>query len=271
MAQYDTTATCQEDVVLREASPNTNFNGSNLDIISATNDERSIFSFKPPPKPVGADSLDRITLVTTYKAQNVDNSNRTWNVYEIVQNWTESSATWNRYNGTGNLWTLAGGDRGTFITAIKAGSPSYGSSFSFDISTLGVDWSKNYDVLIKDANEGNATIVGKRIFDTESVATVAWMPHIVVTFSDNPPDAITDLTISPDVSLSEASYTFRQRAVLKWTASNANDFGRYRIRVGVNRSDSANHIHKAFISSRGSTTYLDETIYPESATGGSTI
>src|SRR3990167_4642228 len=133
MAKYDTTATCQEDVVLREASPNTNFNNSNLDVLSSTNDELSIFSFKLPPKPVGADSLDRITLVTTYKERDNDNSNRTWNVYEVVQNWTESSATWNRYNGAGNLWTVAGGDRGTFITAIKAGTPSYGASFSFDV------------------------------------------------------------------------------------------------------------------------------------------
>src|SRR3990167_11376482 len=93
------------------------------------------------------------------------------------------------------------------------------------------------------------------------------LPHITVRFDDDAPTAITDMTVTPDISLSEASYTFRQRALLKWAASEADDFSRYRIRFGVNRSLAANHTHKAFVSSRASNSFLDTTLY----TGSSTI
>src|SRR5207249_4767342 len=78
---------------------------------------------------------------------------------------------------------------------------------------------------------------------------------------------INDLKVTPDISLSEGSYTFRQRAVLSWTATSASDFSRYRIRKGINRSQASDHAHLRFVNSRGTTSYLDTTLY----TDGSTI
>ena len=70
----------------------------------------------------------------------------------------------------------------------------------------------------------------------------------------------------PDLSLSESSYTYRQRALLRWSASEESDFKRYRIRFGKNRSLAANLTHLAFVSSRGTTSYLDTTLYSDGTT-----
>jgi len=271
MVQFDTTATAQEDTRILENSPNTNFDGNELVVVGSETGfaKRSIIAFALPSKPSGTDKIDRITGVLTYERSGTTGgaaSTRFHRVYTVTQKWTEGSATWNRYT-SGAVWATAGGDKGDELTSRQV-SFSYGASAAYDITASRVDWDGHVSILIHDSLEtGAGPQEGFVFFDTETVSTVAWMPHITIRATDDPPDAINDLSVSPDLSLSEASYSFRQRAVLSWSESDADDFRRVRLRYGINRSLSANHIHKAFVSSRASTTYLDPTLY----TDGSTI
>ena len=273
MASYDTTATCQEDTWLDSSAPNSTTDNNGLEIqSSAAINDRSIMNFVLPSRPSGVDRIDRIFLTLTRSA--AGSATRTYNLYKLGKLWTEASATWNRYNGSGNLWANAGGDTENQITSLFVGLGSTGASVTFELSALGLDWGQRGSVLLRDEVESFAAGAAQFFIDSDgfrpgggTVGTFVWRPHIVVRFIDDPPLPINDLKLSSDMSLSEASYTFRQRAVLGWTASGATDFKRYRIRRGINRSLAANHTHLTFLNSRASTTYLDTTLY----TDGSTI
>ena len=269
MAQYDTTATCQEDARIQEDQPNT-FHPSNLLAISPLTGARyrMLFNFKAPSKPLGADSIDNVWLVLTYKQVFGTSLARWYRAYKVSQLWTEASATWNEY-ASGASWGVAGGDTDEEVAIRSIGATSYGASFAWDIGRLNLDWGERGSVLIRDTSENVGTNWGKQFFDTDSgtTSTVAFMPHVVMRYTDDPPPAIMDLSVSPDVSLSEASYLYRQRAVLTWTASNVSDFLQYRIRYGKNLTDDANFVAKEILNSSGSTVYLDEEVY----TSGTTI
>src|SRR3990167_1458846 len=273
MAVYETTATMIQDTVIHSNSPNTEESQRETSFALGNTGaviHRGLFSWLVPSKPIGADAVNRVTAVLAFRSRFAPgpSAQRSQTAYKISRPWTEASASYNYFDGVGNAWTTAGGDKDELISSTKiAGSPTYGATFVWDVTSASNDWGKRGNILIQDSAESGSAATSTIEYFGESVATVAWKPHIVVNFTDNAPDAINDLTVSPDLSLSEASYTFRQRATLKWSVSDANDFGRYRIRKGVNRSASANHVHLTFITSRGSTTYLDPTFY----TGSSTI
>ena len=269
MTLYDTTATCQQDAFLLSSRANQNNSAGNeiRTQSSSTSNQRIIISFKMPDKPTsGADNIDRILYVMTQRSLIGTSSTRTYPIYKVTKLWQEGNVTWNDYD-TGLAWGASGGDLDEQL-AVRDVSSSAGATFAWDISKFGYTWADRGTIIIKDSVEDSAISRGYNWYSLNySSATVALWPHIVIRFEDLAPVAITDLTVTPDTSLSEASYSFRQRAVLKWTASDADDFSRYRIRFGVNRSLAANHTHKAFVSSRGSNSYLDGTLY----TDGSTI
>ena len=268
MVSFDTTATAQEDVAIAEVAPNTNQNANLLQVsnrIGPAAREHSLVNFVLPPKPRGSDRIDRLTLVLTYKQSAFTPAGRTYRTSRVSRLWTEGSATWNTYSGSGATWSAAGGDKDTDIGSLFLAG-AYGSSFAWDITALNLDWNKRGSILLVDQDE-SGTGTSKRFFDTEGAAgTTAWKPHIVITAIDDSPKSITDIQVQPDVSLSESSYTYRQRALLTWSDSDEDDFKRYRIRVGKNRSLPANHTHLAFINSRGSTIYLDTTLYSDGTT-----
>src|SRR3990167_7328094 len=273
MAVYETTATMIQDTVIHSNSPNTEESQRETSFALGNTGaviHRGLFSWLVPSKPIGADAVNRVTAVLAFRSRFAPgpSAQRSQTAYKISRPWTEASASYNYFDGVGNAWTTAGGDKDELISSTKiAGSPTYGATFVWDVTSASNDWGKRGNILIQDSAESGSAATSTIEYFGESVATVAWKPHIVVNFTDNAPDAINDLTVSPDLSLSEASYTFRQRATLKWTASDANDFFRYRIRYGINRSLAANHTQKAFVNSRGSTSYLDATDY----TNGSTV
>src|SRR3990167_2132761 len=195
MATYDTTATCQEDTYITSDTPNTNGDGSDLFMGFFNADPyRSILNAVLPSKPIGADRIDRLTLVLTYRRFNVANLARVHNIFKLGQNWTEGSATWTNFT-SGLAWGTAGGDKDKHLSTLAISSPAYGSSFAYDITGLGLDWAGRGSILIQDSVESGAE-AGKQFFSAETVATVAWKPHIVVNFTDNAPDAINDLTVS---------------------------------------------------------------------------
>ena len=265
MVSFDTTATAQEDVTISEGFPNTNFNGSNL-LVANLNllRQRALINFVLPLDPGGIDSIDRLRNVLTFRRFTAVFGGRSHLVSTVARPWTEGSATWNVFAGTGATWSQAGGDLEKDVTSLYFNG-TYGSSFAFDITSMGLNWGDRGSIIVYDSGAGSTDII-RNFFDTESVGTVAWRPHIVVTATDNPPAAITDLIIEPDLTLSESSYTYRQRALLKWRASDEGDFKRYRIRFGKNRSLAANMTHLVFLNSRGTTSYLDTTIYSDGTT-----
>jgi len=183
--------------------------------------------------------------------------------------WTESFVTYYSY-ASGLLWPVEShgssvSDDLSFTVLTDAAIGLYGSSFSWDVTGLQLNWEDHGQVGISLATTVAATYT---FFSLQStLGTTAWYPHITVRFEDDPPATINDLRVEPDTSLTESSYTHRQRANLKWTASDASDFYRYRLRKGINRSQAADHTHLAFVYSRGSTSYIDSTLY----TNGSTI
>jgi len=173
--------------------------------------------------------------------------------------------TWNRYT-SGKDWDTGGGDLVDIIAVRVVSTPGYSSSFAYDVTKVTSDWGERGSIVIRDVSENSSTLRSRTFFGGESVGTTAWMPHVVMSATDDPPAAITDLTATPDTSLSESSHTYRQRAVLRWSASGEDDFRRYRIRFGKNRSLAANLTHLAFINSRGTTSYLDTTLYSDGTT-----
>src|SRR3990167_4505240 len=272
MAVYETTATMIQDTAIHSNSANTPEPQPEASMTIGNSGaviHLGLFSWLIPSKPTGADEINRVTAILAFRSRFAPgpSAQRSQTAYKITRPWTEASASYNYFDGVGNAWTTVGGDKDSLISSTKiSGSPTYGATFSWDVTSVSEDWGKRGNILIQDSAENASAATSTVEWFGESVATVAWKPHVVVNFTDNAPDAINDLTVSPDVSLPEASSVFRTRAVLNWTASNANDFSRYRIRRGKN-SVASIHTHKTFISSRGSTTYLDEEDY----TNGSTI
>src|SRR3990167_9508742 len=270
MARFDTTATVTADATLNlAANPNTNGGTLSTNVISGSLYQESVISnFRLPDQPVGADSINQLRLVLTYKEKTIGASVSMDIAAKkfLIQNWTESFVTY-RSMATNVQWPngTASGSTSTLLS-FQTVTPGSIASFAWDITGLNLTWGDHGSVYLTRSTNLN---LGRNVFfsDDYSTSTTAFRPHIVVTFTDNPPLAINDLTVVPDTSLSEASYTFRQRALLKWAASEADDFERYRIRFGVNRSLAANHTHKAFVSSRASNSFLDTTLY----TGSSTI
>ena len=275
MVQFDTTATTTGWCNISAAFPNTPDRSTSggtpdIDIIGSV-PERGLLAFLMPQKPRGTDRINTILLTLTTRRVDGSGGTRTWQFYTTDKPWrsfdvSSGTATWNAYQTPGSLWNVAGGDTQILVGA-QSVSGGYSSSFAADIRAIGSDWGDRFTVLVRDNNETGGA-AGHFCFATYLTnGTVAWMPHITVRATDDPPAGINDLAVSPDLSLSEASYSFRQRAVVSWSASEADDFKRVRIRYGINRSQKDDHIHKAFVNSRASTTYLDPTLY----TDGSTI
>ena len=288
MVEFHTTATAQEDTHLNEAGPNTNYNGAGVQTVSAVaGDLRGIVNYFIPQKPTGTSRIVRSTLVLTGHNHVGAAVADALLCYKISPHrlWTEGSATWNQY-ASGQNWTTPGGDLGDFVGSRQVGTGTiYGSSFAFEISSTEADWGKRGSLAFRVDTEGGLG-GGYNFFDTEAGATAAWYPHVVIAAEDDPPTGINDLSAHPDLSLSEATYTFRQRASLSWTASDESDFKRYRIRSlsrpgGGSVPSVSSFTHKAFINSRASSVYLDPAlygdgreifyvVYPEDTRNGST-
>src|SRR3990167_2022875 len=270
MVSFDTTATAQDDSYMDQQRKISNYNFDNIRTsASATAGEHAIMNFVVPPKPIGADGIKRVLLTLTQRMTIgvSDPSLGNMNAWTFDRNWVETQVTWNVWS-TGNNWGISGGDIKDNVGNLYVTSNA-GSSFTWDITDSGLDWDGHIGIILADTK--STTWTGSNRFGwvwyaLETTATVGMMPHITIRATDNPPIAITDLHVEPDRSLSESSYTFRQRAVLKWSASDEDDFKRYRIRVGKNRSLAANLTHLAFVSSRGTTSYLDTTLYSDGTT-----
>ena len=113
----------------------------------------------------------------------------------VKQDWTETGATWNTYDGTNN-WTTAGAgnvtdDRGS--TALGVLSGGIGTR-TIVLNTTGVslvqDWIdgdvSNYGITIQDYSESEG--MG---FDSRDNGTASNTPRLCITFSDGPSTLVT--------------------------------------------------------------------------------
>jgi hypothetical protein len=226
MTSFDTTATTQGYAWLYEGTPNTP--GKRVQLRSSGGlDQRILIAFRMPNKPSGGiERISRTKLTFSVRVSQGTPFNRVYDVYRATRLWVDAdstgTATWNRYS-TGANWSSAGGDLDTKVGVKGTANLGTLSSVSFDITSLDLDWGDNASFIIRDAVEDGAgsgfDFFGEPGDAANPTSTYALIPQIVVTAEDEPPAAINDLTVSPDVSLSEASYTFRRRAVLRWSAA----------------------------------------------------
>lgn len=212
---------------------------------------RGILSFRLPQVPLGADTITNVFLTLTLTQ--FAGSSFPAVAYADTQLWSEGGVTWNQYTG-GLNWTAAGGDLGNLEGQVVVSGAL--SSYTADISALNLTWGGHASLIIRDTTDGGALA---DFYSLNSGQAISKLPHITVRYLNNPPAAITDLTLSPDLSLSEATAAYRVSPVLKWSAVNASDFSRYRIRKGTS-SDPSTMTHLAFVTSRGSTTYTDRSV-----------
>src|SRR3990167_2487608 len=220
MVSFDTTATCAEDAFMQSANP-TESRGTAIFVAVqsySAGDTRAIIGFRVPSKPIGTDRLTKVQLVLTHRGYVANAASRSYLAYDLRGRlWTSTIpggeyVDWTYYD-SGLAWTTPGGDLNNQVARSQV-TDTTDSSYAWDFSldAYGLDWNKRGSVIIIDANEGDATQRLKGFYSLESsVATAAWKPHIVVSAEDDPPAGIKDLTASADTSLSEATYTFRQR------------------------------------------------------------
>ncbi len=86
--------------------------------------------------------------------------------------WTESGVTWVNYAGA-QAWTSAGGDLGN-----QEGQESISgalSSYTMDISAMGLTWGGNGAVILRDASDIGSTV---QFNSLQSGAAIAALPRV---------------------------------------------------------------------------------------------
>ncbi len=154
--ENDGTEAC--DNVLVSGSPNANC-GTLTDLYVGYYNEntwkiqRSILKFDISGVPTGTRVID--ASLQLYKYHCSDNTIDI-DAHRITQNWTESSSTWNTYDGT-NPWSSAGGDYDSTVIDTTTVDTTTGVWDAWNITTLARDWNEgiysNYGVLLKSVDE----------------------------------------------------------------------------------------------------------------------
>ena len=265
MAVYDTTATVQGDAWIRQATPNTSRSTSlTLVLMQSDSDKQRILAHvRMPSKPLGADRISGTNFVVCYAGGNVSATGyRVWSIANVP--WTSASVTYNGFAGSGTTWATAGGNVDTPGGRTNvAGGTSRQSTYSWDTTALNLDWSERIGLMVR--FDGGATFAQTNWLSIDSsTSTTALLPHIVVTYEDDAPTA-SHITLTPDTSLSESSFLYKQSALVTWTESDATDFNRYSVRSsqGINPPST----NRVYITSRSSTTWIDPTVFGGTGTG----
>lgn len=129
-------------------------------------------------------------------------------LYRVSQDaWTESGATWNKYDGT-NTWTTGGGDIDTHIVDVVApadvGSTATWNIYGGDaINPIAYTWGQTVDLLIKNNESTTGTDPGAVFFGRGDVD--ANKPYITITYT--PSGSGGGSTSTPPFSTSTLSFT----------------------------------------------------------------
>lgn len=118
-------ATAGKDVSLRQDQPDTNFGTVNIIGVGESNAstvwKRALIAFDLSSIPSNA-TIVSATLSLTVVTDSSSNA-RTMSAYRVKRNWTETGATWNKYDGTNDWQTAgAGGANDIDVSAMGSGS-----------------------------------------------------------------------------------------------------------------------------------------------------
>src|SRR3990167_1598438 len=153
MAVYETTATMIQDTVIHSNSPNSPAVQPETSIAIGNEGvviHRGLFSWLIPSKLTGADEINRVTAILAFRGRFAPgpSAQRSQTAYKIARPWTEASASYNYFDGVGNAWTTAGGDKDELVSSTKiAGSPTYGATFVWDVTSASNDWGKRGEII----------------------------------------------------------------------------------------------------------------------------
>jgi hypothetical protein len=116
-------------------SPNTNY-GTADPLKVQTNTLRALIELNLSQVPSEATIVNAVARF--YVPSVKKNDNVVLNAYRLIQGWTESGVTWNKYDGV-NSWATAGGDyNGTVWASQTVGSP--GQYYDWNITSLAESW-----------------------------------------------------------------------------------------------------------------------------------
>ena len=112
---------CIADTLIASSSANTNFGTeAYMSIGFSTVNYYGLVKFNLALLPAGTINSATMSL---WAYQDAANQNSTWNLRRLLRNWGETTATYNKYDGT-NAWGTAGGIGATDIDAGTMGTLS---------------------------------------------------------------------------------------------------------------------------------------------------
>ena len=152
---------------------------------SNNNVQRPIIKFDCTAIPAGAVIVS--ATLSLYTKTITGSAGRTYWAYKLTQaNWTETGATWNKYDGT-NTWTTAGGD---FVTSNPAGGsdvvPSSVGWMDFSVQAIVQDAVNNSRIvhfLVKDADETATSGIGTEFYSKEEATETTLRPKLYIEYS----------------------------------------------------------------------------------------
>lgn len=156
------------DAYISSAKPNTNY-GSNSVMQVQTDTLRALVEWNLSQVPAEADVVNAVARF--YVPSVKKNDDVTVSAYRLTQSWTESSVTWNKYDGVNN-WATAGGDYNSTVWASETVSAP-GQFYTWNITSLVASWRNgtyaNYGVIMisqaavrKDLSSSDASNASRR-------------------------------------------------------------------------------------------------------------
>lgn len=283
MAEAYTSGSVTDTNYMREDSETSNDTSATMVIFSSPSVKRRhpIFRMTMPSKPAGADAIlstrIRLTLASAVWGNSGNKNAEMHSVPSSLENYfvTGTLPRWLGIDSAGDRnWAVSGGTNGGTTDKIFGDAAridfgaARGSTFSWNVTGQGMTWD---DV---------KWFWARYTIDTDVYTIAEWWtpkalnstgyaaadrPRISVRFRDDPPAKVS-LKLSADTSLTEATFTFKRRILVSWTASDATDFYRYRIRSGINRTSATNLTTKALVYTRATTSFIDEALYSDGST-----
>ena len=198
------------DTILDEGGPNTNYGTETYLWVrsrSSSRNNRAILKFDVSSQIPSGSTINSATLSLYYYIHGSnDPVGRTEWAYRITQTaWGETTATWNKYDGT-NAWTTAGGDYTTTDGASTTVPASYGWmnwDVTAQVQTAIDSVSGIAHFLLKDGTESSSTPYNCNFYSRE-YATGSLCPKLYVSWtSEGAPQAYSltfTETVVPSVS-----------------------------------------------------------------------